>query len=386
MITNNYISRFSEAYFDETAKYYPIISISGPRQAGKTSFIKAIRPDYKYISFEDIDNRNLFQSDPRGFLMRYNDKVIFDEAQKVPSLFSYLQTNVDQDRRNQRFVLSGSQNYLIQRGIGQSLAGRVGLVKLFPFQLAELRNTKFWNDDHISMIHRGFYPGCIVNDIPPRMFYANYISTLLERDIAEYLSKGNLRNFRIFMKVCANYAGSQINLTDISNHLNVSIGTISNWISILETSYIVFFLQPYYRNFNKRLMKTPKIYFNDTGLLCFLLGIKSSDQLFVHKKWGHIFENFIIVEKFKKAYHRGDEIELYYLRDSNGVEIDLVEDKQDGLVFYEIKSSRTYNTNFIKNLYKFNDRSINIERKLIYGGDDTYKINDVEILSWRELI
>ncbi|MCB0647225.1 MAG: ATP-binding protein [Saprospiraceae bacterium] len=386
MSSSDYISRKSRAYFNEVAKYYPILSVSGPRQAGKTSFIREMKPDFDYITFEDPDIRQLFYEDPRSFLEKYDHNAVFDEAQNIPELFSYLQGMVDKDRRPCRFILTGSQNYLMQHNISQSLAGRIGLITLLPLQLGELKDTSYWTDDVYELMHRGFYPGCIVNEIPTSIFYKNYISTILERDISDLIHVSSKRNFRLFIKLCANYAGNMINLTNISNLLNVSATTVSNWLSILESSYIIYFLQPYFQNFEKRIVKTPKLYFYDTGLLCHLLGIKSGDALFHSKHSGHVFENFVITEKYKKAFHNGDEISLYFLRDSNGVEVDVVEEMgDDNIMFQEIKSTSTFNSSLAKNLNKFQSKSLNISKKVIYNGENL-KVNDVVYEGWKELV
>lgn len=386
MGVSNYISRHCEVYFNEVAKYYPILSVSGPRQAGKTSFIKGIRSDFKYLTFEDPDVRQLFYDDPRSFLESYNENVVFDEAQKVPELFSYLQGMVDKDRRPCRFILSGSQNYLLQHNITQSLAGRIGLITLLPFQLGEIHNTPYWKDNVFDLISRGFYPGCVANDIPSKIFYQNYISTLLERDIESLINTGNKRTFRLFIKLCANYAGNLINLTNISNLLNVSVSTVSNWLSILESSYLIYFLQPYYHNFEKRTVKTPKLYFYDTGLLCHLLGIRDGASLQQSEHMGSIFENFVINEKYKKAFNNGDDLSLYFLRDSNGVEIDMVEEiNHNQAIFHEIKSSFTFNSNHAKNLSKFQSDAIKVKKKVIYNGEH-HKVKDVVYENWNILI
>lgn len=382
----NYIPRNCDKHFNTIAKYYPILGVYGPRQAGKTSFIKNIRPHFKYITFEDPDVRQLFYDDPRSFLDLNNEHVIFDEAQNVPELFSYLQGMVDKDRRPGRFILSGSQNYLLQHNITQSLAGRIGLVTLLPFQLGEINNTPFWKDNVFELISRGFYPGCIVNEIPHKIFYQNYISTLLERDIESLINTSNKRIFRLFIKLCANYAGKLVNLTNISNLLNVSVSTVSNWLSILESSYIIYFLQPYFHNFEKRTVKTPKLYFYDTGLLCHLLGIRDGTDLQQNEQVGSVFENFVINEKYKKAYHNGDDLSLYFLRDSNGVEIDIVEDiNHQNAIFHEVKSSFTFNSNHAKNLSKFQSDTLKIKKKVIYNGEH-HKVKDVVYENWRSLI
>ena len=284
------------------ATYYPIVSVAGPRQAGKSTMLKQAFPDYQYVSMEDPDIYALATTDARGFFDRYSEGVIIDEAQKVPNLFSYMQSIVDKKRTPGRFVLSGSQNYLLHRNITQSLAGRIDLSTLYPLDFDEMGQIDSWDDHLEKVIINGFYPGKLVEGIPGKMFYSNYIKTYLERDVSDLVNVGNMTTFRTFLKLVAYKCGSQLKMTDLSNDLNVSVNTIKTWITILESSYIM--LPSYHKNLGKRLLKTPKLYFFDTGLLCLLLELNDEEKLRSSDKFGIVFENLVIAEKVKYKAHR----------------------------------------------------------------------------------
>lgn len=267
-----YIPRRIVSHLRELEQYFPVLSITGPRQAGKTTLLKHLYPDYQYLSLEDPDLRQRAQEDPRSFLRKYNQRVIFDEVQRVPSLFSYLQTLVDEDRQPGRFILSGSQNFLLRQEINQSLAGRAGIVRLFPLDFAELREGNHLPLDYETAIFRGFYPAQYGTGIPPRLFYPSYVATYLERDVSGLVNAANLSLFQRFLQVCATFAGQLLNYAAMAKVVGLTVPTIQRWVSVLEQSYLVFRLPPYHRNFGKRIIKSPKLYFYDTGLLCYLLG------------------------------------------------------------------------------------------------------------------
>ncbi|MFN8339068.1 MAG: ATP-binding protein [Saprospiraceae bacterium] len=309
---NPLINRRLASHVKKVAGYYPVLSVAGPRQAGKSTMLKQIFPDYQYVSLEDPDTNAFATTDARGFFERYQEGIIIDEAQKVPELFSYLQGVVDQDRAPGRFILSGSQNYLMHRNITQSLAGRIDLSTLFPFDFGEMSWLGDWDQSAEHAILNGFYPGKLTNNIPNKIFYSNYIKTYIERDVTDLINVGNLTTFRSFLKLIAYKCGSQIRLTDLSNDLNISVNTIKTWISILESSYIVFMLPSYHKNMGKRLLKTPKLYFYDTGLLCHLLALNDETKLHDYDNYGIIFENLVIAELFKFKSHSQSEQEMYY--------------------------------------------------------------------------
>ncbi|MBL0024738.1 MAG: ATP-binding protein [Saprospiraceae bacterium] len=371
-------------HLKNTAKYYPVISLVGPRQAGKST-IKNGFSGYKYLSMEDPDILNIAKLDPRGFFETYNDGVIIDEAQKMPELFSYLQGIVDKDRTPGRYVLSGSHNYLMHRHISQSLAGRVDLSTLFPLDFEELEPVK--SDQELEdMMLQGFYPGKVVNEIPSKIFYRNYIRTYLERDVSDLINIGSLSVFRTFLKLLAHHVGGQLNLAHFSNQLNVAANTVKAWLSILQSSYIIFLLPAYHKNFGKRLIKSPKIYFYDIGLLCHLLDIHDKEALKGSSKFGVLFENFVIAEKKKFNAHRHQEIEMFFFRDSNGLEVDLLETiSYDEVRMSELKSGLTFKTEFLTNMNKLKLADKTLNMNIIYTGAETLKLTDVNIIRWRDI-
>ncbi|MBK9255888.1 MAG: ATP-binding protein [Saprospiraceae bacterium] len=380
------IKRRLSEHIKNAATYYPVISVAGPRQAGKSTMLKQVFPDYDYISLEDPDMYAFASSDARGFFDKYKEGVIIDEAQKVPELFSFMQSIVDNKRSPGRFVLSGSQNYLMHRNITQSLAGRIDLSTLFPFDFEEMSSFNQW-DDHIEkVILNGFYPGKLTENIPLKMFYSNYIKTYIERDVSDLVNVGNLTTFRTFLKLIAYKCGSQIRLTDLSNDLNVSVNTVKTWITILESSYIIFMLPSYHKNFGKRLLKTPKLYFFDTGLLCYLLGLSDENKLRSYDRYGIIFENLIIAEKAKFKAHRQKDPDMFFFRDSNGFEVDLIEViGREEIEMTELKSGKTFKPEFLTNMKKLNLIDPSLKLNLVYDGSENVNLTDYKVLNWRYL-
>jgi len=368
------------------ATYYPIVSVAGPRQAGKSTMLKQAFPDYQYVSMEDPDIYALATTDARGFFDRYSEGVIIDEAQKVPNLFSYMQSIVDKKRTPGRFVLSGSQNYLLHRNITQSLAGRIDLSTLYPLDFDEMGQIDSWDDHLEKVIINGFYPGKLVEGIPGKMFYSNYIKTYLERDVSDLVNVGNMTTFRTFLKLVAYKSGSQLKMTDLSNDLNVSVNTIKTWITILESSYIIFMLPSYHKNLGKRLLKTPKLYFFDTGLLCHLLGLNDEEKLRSSDKFGIVFENLVIAEKVKYKAHRHLDPDMFFFRDSNGLEVDLFEiNGIDKVAMTELKSGKTFKSEFLVNMKKLKDIDPSLSMNLVYNGEENVKLTELEVKNWRSL-
>lgn len=383
-----YVSRNIANQVEELCRYFPVISVTGPRQAGKTTFLKAHFTGYDYVSLEDPDVRLRAEQDPRGFLERYHHHVIFDEAQRLPELFSYLQTLVDQDRVSGRFIVSGSQNFLLHQKIGQSLAGRVGVARLFPFDFDELKAESLLSDPFEEAIFKGFYPATFQTGIPAHLFYPNYVSTYLERDVGSLVNPSNLSIFQNFLKLCAANTGQILNYSRLSKIIGVSVPTIKQWLSIIERSYLIFLLPPYYRNLGKRIVKSPKLYFYDTGLLCYLLGMQSPKDVANYYQLGAVFENLVVAERKKAQAHRGSPIKQFYYRDSNQIEIDLLEEEGNTIRLIEIKAARTImdrqfkNMNTISRLIKERD----VDRYLIYGGEErAYHYQEVQICSWKDL-
>jgi predicted AAA+ superfamily ATPase len=364
---------------------YPVMALTGPRQSGKTTLLRTLFPDYRYVSLENPDNRQFAETDPNGFLREYNSHVIFDEVQRVPHLFSYIQTIVDASGMMGQFILSGSQNFHLMEHITQSLAGRVALFRLLPFDMSEMASANYLDNDFAKAAIRGFYPALFDRDIPSKIFYSNYIATYIERDISEVLQVRDSRLFRKFLSLCAGRAGQLLNLNAMANECGITQPTAKAWLSVLESSYIVFLLQPYYKNFNKRIIKTPKLYFYDTGLLAHLLRIADADKLRLTEQKGMLFENMIIGEKLKQNYHQYLQQELYFWRDAAGKEVDLLILNDEGLDLYEIKSTQTITTplfeglNFLSGLAESE-----VNRKiLIYAGDTSQQRSYVEVRAWR---
>lgn len=366
---------------------YPVIALTGPRQSGKTTLLKSMFEDYRYVSLENPDNRLFAERDPNGFLELYNQKVIFDEVQRVPSLFSYMQALVDESKIMGQFILSGSQNFSLIKSITQSLAGRVALFKLLPFDFEELQSQNLLPHDYASMIMRGCYPALYDRPIPTTAFYANYIETYVERDLSEILNVKNIRLFRIFLKLCAGRIGQQLNLTNLAKEAGISIPTVKSWLSILESSYIAYQLPPFFNNFNKRLVKSTKLYFYDTGLVSYLLGIKSEKSIQESEFKGALFENMVINEYIKQNYHHNLYHEFYFWRDSNGHEVDLLVSNETAYDIVEIKATKTIlpklfdGLDLLKNIGKEK-----INRKiLVYGGKESQNRSNYKVWAWNNV-
>jgi predicted AAA+ superfamily ATPase len=313
----------SETILDKTAKF-SVVTLTGPRQSGKSTLLKSCFADYKYISLEDPDVRQLAENDPRGFLKDCGTKSIIDEAQRVPDLFSYLQTIVDSRDECGQFILSGSHNFLLMESISQSLAGRTSILKLFPFSTAELQVADKLPNDLDEILLKGCYPRLYDKKITAKEYFTSYLQTYVERDVRLLRNITNMAAFKRFLKLCAANVGSILNVASLAKDAGISVITANSWISILEASFILLRLPPYYKNFSKRVIKSPKIYFCDTGLLCNLLNIFNREQLHKSGLRGAIFENFVVVEYMKKALFKGEEPQLYFWRDTNQNEVDLL--------------------------------------------------------------
>ena len=345
---NTYIYRNITPHVLEAHKYYPVILISGARQVGKSTLCRHLFPDYKYINLEDSSTLFKATSDPKGFLESLGKFAIIDEAQRCPTLFSQIQVNVDLDPEI-RYILSGSSDFILMKSACQSLAGRVALFTLPPLTLTELSN-ELKNVPTEQLFFRGFYPGVVSGNRPADTFYHNYYSTYIEKDIRTLLKIGNLTKFDTFMRLMAARVGSESNASALSGEVGVDSKTITEWISILQTSFIIFPLRPYYINISKRLTKTPKWYFYDTGLATYLLGIENPTQLISHPLKGALFENMAVSELMNRRLNEVRESNLSYYRERNGKEVDIIQTYPDGLKAYEVKSSKSFNSEFVKNL------------------------------------
>ena len=378
------IQRQQQAKLLSLAKQFPVISIIGPRQSGKSTLVKHCFPKYDYISFEDIDNRRRALLDMRGFLEQYGKGVIFDEVQRVPELFSYLQTHVDGSGKKGRFILTGSHNYLLQEKVSQSLAGRVAMLRLLPFSMQELADAGKLPADIHKILFKGFYPRLFSSRVKPSDWYPAYIETYMQRDVREIKNIPNLNYFQKFLHLLAGRHGQQLNLTSLATEVGVVHNTISSWISILEASYVIYLLKPHFNNFNKRITKTPKIYFYDSGLVCSLLGIEKAEQLNTHHIKGPLFEGLIITELIKARFNAGLSNNCFYWRDKTGNEVDCIIDKAGSLTAIEIKSGKTINGDYFNNLNFWKTLSGNTNKSyLIYGGTETQKIKNNIVVPWK---
>ena len=369
------------------AKAFPVIAITGPRQSGKTTLAKAVFADKPYVTLEDPSERAFAMEDPIGFLGRFQGGAIFDEAQRWPDLFSYLQGMVDEDPIPGKFILTGSQQFGLLAGVTQSLAGRVGMTSLLPLSLSELPAAQQSSLSPDTLIMQGGYPALHVREILPGDWFASYIATYIERDIRQVLRVQDLSVFQRFVRLCAGRNGQLLNLDALGGETGISHSTVRSWLSVLESSYIIHLLPPYYRNFGKRLVKTPKLYFIDQGLACWLLGIRSSEHLALHPMRGAIFESFIIGEFLKSRYNLGLPPDLYFWRDNNGLEADLVFNRSTKLQPVEIKSGQTITDDYIRAGLKAGRFAASeaLQPWLIYGGNSSYERSGVSVMSWRDI-
>ena len=373
--------------FQQLAKKFPILALIGPRQSGKSTLARMVFPDYKYVSLEDLDQREFAANDPRGFLETYNSGVIIDEAQLVPSLFSYLQTYVDQHNEPGQFILTGSQNFLLSEKINQSLAGRVAFLTLLPLSLQELADNNYQFSDYEQAIYQGFYPRIYDKQIAPLDWYPNYIRTYIERDVREIKNILDIGQFQLFLKMCASRVGQLVNLAALANDCGITQNTVKSWLALLEQSFITFTLKPFHENLGKRLVKMPKLYFYDTGVVCSLLGIDNVSQIATHYAKGALFENLIIAELMKTRFNEGLLPNLYFWRDKLGHEIDCVMEQVNKTILVEIKSGRTISKDYFTDLQywqKLAELNTN-EANVIYGGNENQIRGGVRVFSWDKM-
>lgn len=363
-------------------KKYPVVTVLGPRQSGKTTLVKSTFPLKPYVNMEDSDNRLLANEDPRSFLDAYPDGAILDEIQRTPHLLSYIQVKVDAMQKNGLFVLTGSHQAELHSAVSQSLAGRTSLLKLLPLSIQEIREAGI-SDSFESILLKGGYPKIHKEDLPLSNAFSSYFQTYVERDVRQILQIKDLLQFERFIKLIASRVGQLINYASLAADVGVSATTIHKWVSVLEATYIIMRLEPYYENFGKRLIKSPKIYFIDTGFLCYLLGIDSTAQLITDSLYGHIFENGICIELIKARYNQGLDHRLFFYRDVTGKEVDLVYQQGSQLVPIEIKSSKTFSSTSLKGLEYFHEQATQKAKggALIYAGDKTQKMNQYVLLN-----
>lgn len=381
------IEREIKQQIDFYATKYPIIGLTGPRQSGKTTLLRHIFSDYRYVSLENPDIREYATEDAASFLKEYDEKVIFDEVQGVPSLFSFLQTKVDEDNIMGQYILSGSQNFKLMQSITQSLSGRIALFKLFPFDFNELKSANLLSNNAFTSLQKGFYPAIFDRNIPSGNYYANYVETYIERDINELLNISNRLQFRQFIQLCAQAASQVLNLNSIAKKCGISQPTARTWLHLLESSYIVFLLKPYFNNFAKRIIKSPKLYFYDTGLLCYLLGINPDSYIENQSTKGSLFENMIIAEMVKQNAHQQKNAQLYFWRDSNQKEVDLLIDTNQKIKLVEIKSTATISQKLFKNINDIAPLFPNkVEKQLVFSGSKHQTRKDINIINWQSVV
>ncbi|MDD3739088.1 MAG: ATP-binding protein [Lentimicrobiaceae bacterium] len=369
----------------EMYKYFPVITMTGPRQSGKTTLLRNVFDQLPYYSLENLDIRHFAQNDPIGFLSQHKEGMILDEVQNAPDLLSYIQGLVDENKKK-RFILSGSSQFSVIKQITQSLAGRTGVLELMPLSYNEVK-TKADEKSLDEMLLTGFYPVLYTGENIPRYFYPSYVKTYLERDVRDLLQIKDMMQFYTFLKLCAGRIGSLFNASELSGEVGVSVNTIKSWLSVLQASYIIKLLPPFYENIRKRLTKTPKLYFCDTGLACYLLGIETEQQLARDKMRGHLFENFVIMEAFKNRHNQGKDSNLYFYRDSNGVEVDLLLKNGNEYSAVEIKSSQTYHPEFESGILSLSTLLENrlTNKAILYAGDFENETADIKLLSYRNM-
>ena len=366
----NMIKRDLSAVILRESGELPVVTITGPRQSGKTTLVKALFPDYNYANLENPEIRSLASSDPKTFFRRFKLPVIIDEVQRFPELLSWIQIYADEGVPNGSFILTGSHQLQLHNTISQSLAGRTSVLTLLPLSVSELREYGL-NLSKEEFMHKGFLPRIHGEQTGVLSTYRNYFRTYVERDVRSLINIRNIIQFENFLKILAGRIGQVINLNSLSNDIGVSNTTLTQWLSILEASYIIFRLPPYYNNFGKRLIKSPKLYFTEPGLAAWLLGIENPEQIMRDPLQGNLFENMVVVEALKFRYNEGLEPNLYFWRDNNGNEIDLLIEKQRKLYPFEIKSSRTWNSNFLTRIKHF-QKSIQTAMRgaVIYSGEE----------------
>ncbi|MBR6775092.1 MAG: ATP-binding protein [Bacteroidales bacterium] len=380
-----YINRDLEKIIVEASEYYSVITVTGPRQSGKSTLLKHLFPDYKEYSMKDVHIRDFALNDPVAFLNQTTDGMFIDEIQKAPVLMEYIQGIVDRNPER-KFLLTGSSNFEMMRDLSESLSGRSGVFELMPMSLSETNEFRT-NLDLSNQLFEGLYPAVCSKKNKAGFFYPSYVKTYLEKDVRDLLNIQNQMQFMRFMKLCATRIGSIFNASELSAEVGVDVKTITRWLSVLQASYLITLLPPYYENISKRLIKSPKLYFNDTGLACYLLDIESAKQLDRDKMRGALFENMIVMEIIKHRYNQGKTGGVFFYRDSNQNEVDVLLKQEGEITALEIKSAMTYNSSFEKSLKQI-PNWINTpitNRAVIYSGDFENTNSDIKLLNYNHL-
>jgi hypothetical protein len=378
------IKRKIQQELAKLAQEYKVVTITGPRQSGKTTLARMQFPDYNYVNLEEPETRQLAERDAKEFLKRYSTPIIIDEIQRLPMLLSYIQVECDKSSAKGQYILTGSHQPALKAEIAQSLAGRTAILQLLPLSIEELTEAGI-QLDRDEYLFKGFMPQLYEENIDITRFYRNYYMTYVERDARQLVNIRNFSSFEIFIKLLAGRVGQLVNLNSLAGDVGVSSSTLGEWLSILEASYIVFRLPPYFENFGKRLIKTPKLYFTEVGLAAYLLDLENPGMVTRDPLMGNLFENMVIVEALKARYNAGKDAGLYFFRDSNGLEIDLLQSANRKLYPMEIKAARTYNSDFAVNIRKFeklNDKTAG--GSVIYSGDNVQKIGDIQLLNFMD--
>lgn len=381
------IQRDAEQAATRLARGFPVVAITGPRQAGKTTLARSLFAQHAYVSLEDPDQRSFALEDPRGFLARFSGGVILDEVQRAPQLLSYLQGVVDQRPVMGRVVLTGSQQLGLQTAISQSLAGRVGLLQLLPFSMGELARAGRLPADLDTVMLTGGYPPLYDRELSPELWFPSYVATYVERDVRQLLAVRDLDRFQRFIRLCAARSGQLLNLSSLASDCGISHVTAREWITVLEASYLVLRLPPYYRNFGKRLVKTPKLYFLDVALAAWLLGIRDRDSISIHAQRGALFETLVVSEFVKRRFHAAQPADLSFWRDNAGLEVDLLFESGAALQAIECKSGSTFASDWLSGLKRWQALGAESAEQpwIIYGGGESFERQGARVLSWRDL-
>jgi len=371
----------------EAAGEFPVVAIVGPRQSGKTTLAQMAFPEYAYVSLEDYDIRAFAQKDPRAFLEKYGNGsgVILDEIRHAPELLSYMQTIVDREKKNGFFIVTGSQNFLVDEAITQTLAGRMAVMTLLPLSISELKAASLLPEKIEDLVFQGSYPKVHAQKVSAERLYTNYIRLYVERDVRQIKKVEDLTLFQKFMRLCAGRIGQLVNFESLGNDCGIDQSTVRRWLSLLEASYVIVLLYPYYKNFGKRVMKSPKLYFFDTGIACSLLNIRSPKEFVSHYLRGGLIESFLISDFFKQQYNLEQRPSLYFWRDKTGNEIDLIFDAVNYPIPIEIKAGKTIAKDFFKGLeyWEKTTKMKDVPRYLVYAGSENQKRTQAEVVSWQ---